>query len=334
MEAEKRSLKDIRRSTRRLAKAERKAERRPGLGSSVPLSVNLRKNFALYTMVLPGFVILLLFNYLPMYGIIMAFQDFRPMLGFTGSPWAGLRHFERIIGDPLFHRAFMNSVRLGILSLLISFPAPLVFALLLNEIRHAKFKRVVQTISYMPFFLSTVIIIGLLRDMLSYSGGAINIILESIGLSRIDFFMRADLFRGIFIGTGLWQSIGFGSILYLAAIAGVNPELYESARIDGANRLRMAFNITIPGIMPTFVILFILNIGTLLNNDWNTILLMYNPAIFSTADVVGTYVFRSGIEGTTQSYAAAVGLSMSIISVVMLTIANYVARWVGETSLW
>lgn len=329
------SRREVQKSARRLARAERKIERRPGLKSTVPLSVNLKKNFPLYTMVLPGFVILLLFNYLPMYGVIMAFQDFRPALGFTGSDWAGLRHFERIIADPLFNRAFMNSVFLGIWQLIISFPAPLIFALLLNEIRHNKYKRTVQTISYMPFFLSSVIIIGLLRDMLSYSGGAINIILDSIGFDRIDFFMRADMFRGIFIGVGLWQSVGFGAILYLAAIAGVNPELYESARIDGANRFQMAVSITLPSIMPTFVILFILNIGTLLNNDWNTILLMYNPAIYSTADVVGTYVFRIGIEGFGhQSYAAAVGLSMSLISVAMLTIANYIARWVGETSLW
>jgi len=270
-----------------------------------------------------------------MYGLVMAFQDFRPVSGFTGSDWAGLRHFQRILGDPLFHRAFMNNVRLGVLQLLISFPAPLVFALLLNEIRHNKYKRTIQTVSYMPFFLSTVIIIGLLRDMLSYSGGAVNLMLEWLGFARIDFFMRADLFRGIFISVGLWQSIGFGSILYLAAIAGVNPELYESARIDGANRLHMARHITIPGILPTFVILLILNIGTLLGNDWNTILLMYNPAIYSTADVVGTYVFRIGIEGFGhQSYAAAVGLSMSIIAVAMLSIANFIARRVGETSLW
>jgi len=327
--------KEIQKRTRRLAKAERELERRPGLRSTVPFPVYIKKNWPLYTMILPGFVILLLFNYLPMYGIVMAFQDFRPVLGFTGSDWAGLRHFDRIINDPLFHRAFRNNVILGIYQLFISFPAPLLFALLLNEIRHNKYKRTVQTVSYMPFFLSTVIIIGLLRDMLSYSGGAVNILLEWIGFARIDFFMRADMFRGIFIGVGLWSSIGFGSILYLAAIAGVNPELYESARIDGGNRLQMARYITIPGILPTFVILFILNIGTLLSNDWNTILLMYNPAIYSTADVVGTYVFRIGIEGFGhQSYAAAVGLSMSLISIAMLSIANFIARRVGETSLW
>jgi len=329
------SSKEIRKSARRLAKAEREAERKPHMKSNEPLLVNLKKNFALYTMILPGFLIFLLFNYLPMYGVVMAFQDFRPALGFTGSDWAGLRHFERILNDPLMHRAFMNSLILGLMQLVISFPAPLIFALLLNEIRHNGYKRTIQTVSYMPFFLSTVIVIGLLRDMLGYSAGAVNILREFLGFARIDFFMRADLFRGIFITQGLWQSIGFGSILYLAAIAGVNPELYESARIDGANRLKMAFYITLPGILPTFVILFILNIGTMLSNDWGTILLMYNPAIYSTADVVGTYVFRMGIEGFGhQSFAAAVGLFMSVLSVIMLTIANFIARKVGETSLW
>jgi len=332
-----RTRKEIQRSARRLAKMEREFERKPMLGSTQTWAVNLKKNWPLYTMVAPGFIILLLFNYLPMYGLVMAFQDFRPALGFTGSSWADpwFRHFERMVVDTLFHRAFRNTVILGLWQLLISFPAPIIFALLLNEIRHTKYKRFVQTVSYMPFFLSTVIIIGLMRDMFGLTGGVVNILLDTLGFNRIDFFMRPDLFRPMFIGVGIWSGVGFGAIMYLAAIAGVNPELYESARIDGANRLKQAWHITLPGILPTFVILFILNIGTLLNNDWNTILLMYNPAIYSTADVVGTYVFRVGIEGhAMQSYAAAVGLSMSIINVTLLVIANSIARRVGDSSLW
>lgn len=331
-----RTRKEIQKSARALERAEREIERKPRLRSNQSLLQNLKKNWSLYTMILPGFIILLLFNYLPMYGIIMAFQDFRPFHGFTGSEWAGLRHFERMIGDRLFHRAFFNSLRLGLWQLAISFPAPMIFALLINEIRHTPFKRIIQTVSYMPFFLSTVIIVGLMRDLFAYQAGIVNIFMDWLGLSRIDFFMRADMFRGMFIGMGLWASIGFGSILYLAAIAGVSPELYESAKIDGANRWQMALNITIPSILPTFVILLILNTGTLLNNDWNTILLMYNPGIFSTADVVGTYVFRIGIDAgfPMPSYAAAVGLSMSIIAVTLLSISNFIARRVGSTSLW
>ena len=299
-----------------------------------PLYKNLRKNAALYTMVLPGFVLILIFSYFPMYGVIMAFQNFRPMDGFFGSEFVGLRHFERIITDTLFRRAFMNSLWLGIYSIIFAFPAPILLALLFNEIRHSKYKRFAQTVSYMPFFLSTVIVVGLMRDMLSVSNGVVNIGLSAMGFDRIDFFLRAGWFRTLFIGSGIWQGVGYGSIIYLAAIAGINPELYESAVIDGGNRFRQAIHITIPSILPTVVILFIFSMGGILGNDWQRILLMYNPAIYSTADVVGTYVYRIGIEGGSQSYAAAVGLSMSVIGVVFLVVTNYVCKKLGETSLW
>ncbi|MCL2360244.1 MAG: ABC transporter permease subunit [Defluviitaleaceae bacterium] len=301
---------------------------------SAPIMKNLKKNAALYTMVLPGFLLILIFSYFPMYGVVMAFQNFRPMDGFFGSEFVGLRHFERIITDTLFRRAFMNSLWLGLYSVIFAFPAPILLALLFNEIRHNKYKRFVQTVSYMPFFLSSVIVIGLLRDMLSVSSGVVNIGLDAMGFDRIDFFLRADWFRTLFIGSGIWQGVGYGSIIYLAAIAGINPELYEAARIDGGNRFRQAIHITIPSILPTVVILFIFAMGGILGNDWQRILLMYNPAIYSTSDVVGTYVYRIGIEGGSQSYAAAVGLGMSVISVVFLVITNYICKKLGETSLW
>jgi len=285
-------------------------------------------------MVLPGFLLILVFAYFPMYGVVMAFQNFRPLQGFFGSEFVGLRHFERIISDTLFRRAFMNSLWLGIYSLIFSFPAPIILALLFNEIKHGKFKRFAQTVSYMPFFLSTVIVIGLLRDMLSVSNGVVNIALDALGFSRIDFFLRPGWFRPLFIGSGIWQGVGYSSIIYLAAIAGINPELYEAAIIDGGNRFRQIIHITIPSILPTIIILFIFAMGGILGNDWQRILLMYNPAIYSTADVVGTYVYRIGIEGGSQSYAAAVGLGMSVIGVIFLVVTNYVCKKLGETSLW
>jgi len=305
-----------------------------GKPNKVPLMKNLKKNAGLYTMVLPGFVLILVFSYFPMYGIVMAFQNFRPLDGFFGSEFVGLRHFERIWTDVLFRRAFMNSLWLGIYSLIFSFPAPILLALLFNEIKHSKYKRFAQTVSYMPFFLSSVIVVGILRDMLGLSGGVVNHGLEALGFARIDFFLNPGWFRTLFIGSGIWMGVGFGTIIYLAAIAGVSPELYESARIDGGNRLQQAVHITIPSIFPTITILFIFAVGGILGNDWQRILLMYNPAIFSTADVVGTYVYRVGIEGGSASYASAVGLSMSIIGVFLLILTNYVTKKLGQTSLW
>jgi putative aldouronate transport system permease protein len=228
----------------------------------------------------------------------------------------------------------MNSLWLGIYSIIFAFPAPILLALLFNEIKHNKYKRIAQTVSYMPFFLSSVIVVGLLRDMLGVTNGAVNIGLGAMGFNRIDFFLDPGWFRSLFIGSGIWMGVGYGSIIYLAAISGVSPELYESARIDGGNRLQQAVHITIPSILPTVIILFIFALGGILGNDWQRILLMYNPAIYSTADVVGTYVYRIGIEGGSASYAAAVGLSMSVISVFFLTATNFICKRLGETSLW
>lgn len=314
--------------------AKQKVEEKFKYKSPTTLQKNLKKNIALYSMILPGFVLILVFSYFPMYGITMAFQNFRPNLGFFNSPFVGLVHFERIFSDVLFRRAFWNTLILGILTIIFSFPAPIILSLLFNEIKHSKYKKFAQTVSYMPFFLSTVIVIGLLRDMLSVSTGAVNIGLAALGFERINFFLRADWFRTLFIGTGIWQGVGYGSIIYLAAISGINPELYEAAIIDGANRFKQVIYITIPSILPTIVILFIFAMGGILGNDWQRILLMYNPAIYSTSDVVGTYVYRMGIEGASASYAAAVGFSMSLISVVFLVVTNYAAKKLGETSLW
>lgn len=294
----------------------------------------IRAHFALYTMILPGFILFLVFAYFPMYGITMAFQDFKPTLGFFRSPYVGIKHFERLVSDPYFLKIFRNTVLLGLYSLIFGFPAPIILALLFNEIKHSGYKRVTQTISYMPHFLSTVIVIGLLRDLLTLNDGVINLLIDALGGKKIDFFTTARWFRTLYIGSGIWQGIGFSSIIYLAAISGVNPELYESAVIDGAGRLKQAFYITLPSILPTVVILFIFAIGGVLGNDFQKILLMYDPSTYSTADVIGTYVYRSGIEGASQSYSSAVGLFMALISLLILTITNKTAKKLGETSLW
>jgi putative aldouronate transport system permease protein len=304
------------------------------LGHKQGFVAYMRGHAALYSMLLPGFLMFLIFNYFPMYGITMAFQDFKPSLGFFRSPFIGLKHFERLISDPYFPKLLRNTILLGVYSLFFGFPAPILLALLFNEIKHTTYKRVTQTISYMPHFLSTVIVVGILRDMATMNDGIINMVIQNLGGQKINFFSTASWFRTLYIGSGIWQGVGFSSIIYLAAISGVNPELYESAVIDGASRTKQAVYITLPSILPTIVILFIFSVGGVLGNDFQKILLMYTPATYSTSDVISTYVYRSGIEGASQSYSAAVGLFMSLVSLLLLSATNSLSRKVGETSLW
>lgn len=294
----------------------------------------VKRNIVLYVMVLPGVLMLIIFNYFPMYGIVMAFQNFKPALGFFNSPWVGSLHFERLITDSQFIRTFKNTIILGVYTLFFTFPAPILLALMLNEIKHSAFKRVSQTISYMPYFLSTVIIVGIMKDMLSMNDGVVNNTIAWLGFSKIDFFTSPEWFRTLYIGSTFWQNIGFSSIIYLAALSGINPELYEAAKIDGAGRIKQIIYLTIPCIMPTIIILLIFAVGGIVGNDWQKILLIYNPATYTTSDVISTYVYRSGIEGASQSYASAVGLFNSVVSMILLVSTNYIARKAGETSLW
>lgn len=292
----------------------------------------IKKEGALYVMIIPAVVLIFLFNYIPMYGVLMAFQNHIPAKGITGSEWVGLKHFVSFFRDPFCGRIFKNTILLGAYSLLWGFPAPILLALLLNELRESKFKRIVQTVSYMPFFISTVIIIGLMNEIFSLSG-ILNQLISSLGGTVVSFMERPEWFRTMYIGSGIWSSVGYSSIIYLAAISGVNPELYESAILDGANRLQQARYITIPSIMPTVSIMFIMNAGSILSNDLQKILLMYSPATYETADVINTYVYRKGLLGGQYSYSAAVGLFMSLISFILLWITNTISRKMGSESL-
>lgn len=305
-----------------------------GAKSMMPFRKYFRMNIALYVMLIPGIVNLILFKYLPMYGIIVSFQDFVPKLGYFGSPFVGLKHFEAFFRDPFAFRVIRNTFLLGFYSLLFGFPAPILLALALNELRYPRFKRVVQTISYMPYFLSVVIVVGMVRDLVSATDGPINAAITAMGGKSISFLTSPGWFRTLYISSGIWQGIGFSSIIYLAAMAGINPEMYEAAVIDGAGRLQQVRYITLPSIAPTITILFILAVGGILGNDFQKILLLYNSRVYSTADVVSTYVYRAGIEGSSFSYASAVGLLLNIISLFFLVSANWVSRRVGETSLF
>ena len=294
----------------------------------------MAKQKILICMVLPAFLVVLIFNYLPMYGVLMAFQDYKIALGIAHSPWVGLKHFEAFLSNPLASRTIINTVLLGVYSFLWSFPAPIILAVLINEIPSRHFKKIVQTISYLPYFLSTVIVVGMFKDFAAIDGGFFNEILGFFGIGPINFFSESGWFRTLFISSGIWQGIGWGTIIYLAALAGVDVELYEAATIDGANRFQRIAHITLPCIMPTVVILMIMNIGGILGNDYQKVMLMYSPKIYDVADVIGTYTFREGIENAKYSYTTAVGLFQSVLSFLLLFLANTISRKLSDVSLW
>jgi putative aldouronate transport system permease protein len=293
-----------------------------------------RRDLPLYLMAVPGLLNLAVFKFLPMYGVIIAFQQYNPALGIFGSRWVGFQHFVRFFNDPYCYRILRNTLVLGFYSLVFGFPAPIILALLLNEVRFSGAKRVMQTVSYMPHFLSTVIVVGLLIDLTSLSQGKVNDLIALFGGTRINFMGRPEWFRLLYVSSGIWQGVGFGSIIYLAALSGVNPELYEAAIIDGANRWQQMVNITIPCIMPTVTILLILAVGGIVGNDFQKIFLMYNPSTYETADVVSTYVYRAGIEGASFSYSSAVGLFLAAIAFVFLFVTNKIAKTASTFSLW
>jgi putative aldouronate transport system permease protein len=300
-----------------------------------PLISNLKRNWTLYTMVLPGVLLILLFSYIPMYGVVMAFERFKPTLGFFHSPWANpwYKYFVQLFTDVYFGRLLKNTLLLGLYSLLWGFPAPIILALLFNEIKHSKFKRVAQTVSYMPYFLSTVVVIGIMKILLA-TDGPINALLGNFGTSISNVFLAPEAFRSLYVGSGIWATVGYSSIIYLAAIAGINSEQYEAAVMDGASRLQQMFHITIPSLFPTITILLILSVAGIVGNDYQKILLIYNEATYTTGDVLGTYVYRVGVEGESRSYAAAAGLFTSVFAFVLLYLTNLFARKFSETSLW
>lgn len=286
-------------------------------------------------MVVPALMFIFVFSYIPMSGILIAFKDYDIFQGFASSPWVGLDNFKEFLHADEFRTVIRNTLGISFLKLLIGFPAPIVLALMLNEVRIPIFKRVVQTISYLPHFLSWVIVSGFVLTMLSADYGSLNIALEKLNLidEPVNWLTIPNYFWAILIATGLWKGIGFGSIVYLAAIAGVNPELYEAASIDGASRFRKIFSITIPCIMPVVSIFLILAIGDLLSAGFEDILLLQSDIVRDVSDVLDTYVYRVGIKNSLFSYAAAVGLFKAVVSVILLTVANALARKSGN-SLW
>jgi putative aldouronate transport system permease protein len=278
-------------------------------------------------------VFLLIFRYGPMLGNVIAFRRFRPGGSIFGEEWVGLLYIEMFVNDPMFWHVFGNTVTIGALTLIVGFPLPIVLALLLNEVRKKAFKRVVQSISYLPHFLSVVIVAGMVMQLLSLQG-TVNQITEAVGGEAIPFLQRPEWFRVIYVGSEVWQTLGWGTILYLAALTTVDASLYEAARIDGANRWRQTWHVTLPGIRPTMITLLILNIGTFLNVGFEKVLLLYSPLTYATGDVISTYLYRVGLVSNNLSYAAAIGLFQACIGLVMVLSANLISRRMTGASLW
>ena len=295
---------------------------------------HLKREWQLYVLLAPTVIWFLVFLYKPMYGLQIAFKDYSVFKGITESPWVGLEHFYTLFENDQFLRAICNTVMISGVSLIFGFPVPIILALMFNEILNAKFKRTAQTIVYLPHFISAVIIAGIVITAFSPSTGVVNLFLNALGYDSVYFLTKPEWFRTIFVGTGIWQEAGFSSIVFLAAIAGVNPSLYESAVVDGASRWQMMWKITLPCILPTVIIMLIIRIGNILEVGFEMIIMLYQPATYETADVISTFIYRQGIQAAQYDLAAAAGLFNAIIAFILVMTANKISRRVSSTSLW
>jgi putative aldouronate transport system permease protein len=284
-------------------------------------------------MAIPVVVYFVIFAYKPMYGLIIAFQNYRPTLGFIRSPWVGLRHFTNFFKDVYFFRLLRNTFSISFFSILFGFPAPILLALLLNELKNVVFKRTVQTITYMPYFISMVVVCSLIR-IYSSTNGIFSQIAVFFGGGAKNYLTIAKYFLPVYVVSGIWQSIGWNSIIYLAALTGIDQEQYEAATIDGAGRFRRMRHITLPNLLPTIMVLFILRMGSILNVGFEKIILLYNEGIYETADVISSYVYRRGILEASYSYATAVGLFNSLVNILFLVAANKLSRKFTESGLY
>lgn len=297
------------------------------------LGRDLKRNKALYLWILPVVVYYFIFHYIPMGGIIMAFQDYDPYLGILGSPWVGFKHFIDFFTGDYFWRLLRNTVTISFSSLIFGFPMPIILALLLNEVRNKAFMRSVQTITYMPHFISLVVMVGLLKDFTGVDG-IIGKIYASITGSEISMMATPGCFVPLYVASNIWQGAGWDSIIYLAALAGIDTQLYEACKIDGGGRWRQLFTVTLPGILPTIITLLILRLGGILSVGSEKIILMYNEMTYETADVISSYVYRVGLQNFEWSYGAAVGIFNSIVNILFLIGANYISKKTTETSMW
>lgn len=303
-------------------------------GSFATLMRDVSRDKWLYLMLLPGVIYFLLFKYVPMYGVTMAFQDYKPYLGFFDSPWVGFKHFERFFSEPQFAMLFRNTLILSIYNLVFFFPVPIILALMLNEVRHSKFKNFVQTLVYIPHFISWVAVVGVFYILFTTENGILNELLYQITGNKIAFLLEAEWFRTMIVSQSIWKEAGWGTIIFLAALAGVDLQQYEAARIDGANRWHQLWHITLPAIRSTIIILFILRLGSFLDNGFEHIFLMITPTNREVGEVFDTYVYTKGMTQAQYSYSAAVGLFKSAIGLLLVLGSNWMAKKFGEEGIY
>lgn len=299
----------------------------------VRLKEDIVRNRVLYIMVLPVLIYYILFAYLPMYGITIAFQDYDPALGYTGSPWVGLQNFKDFFKSVYFLRILKNTLHISLASIIFGFPAPIILALLINEVTSKKYMKTVQTITYLPHFISLVVVCGIIKSFTG-TNGIITQIVSKFTNDSTSLLMKPNAFVPVYIISEIWQGIGWGSIIYIAALAGVDTQLYEAASLDGCGRLRQVLHVSIPGILPTIVIMLILRMGSVLNVGYEKIILLYNPSTYETADVISTFTYRKGLQEFEWSYGSAVGLFNSAVNVIFLLGTNMLSRKLTESSLW
>lgn len=302
-------------------------------GMKTRIAREWQRNYIFYLLFIPVFLYYLIFAYKPLYGALMAFQDYSPAAGVSGSPWVGFKHFETFFGSYYFGRLLKNTLTISFSSLIFGFPAPIILALLMNEIKSKTFKKTVQTVSYLPHFISLVVVCSMIKKF-TMDTGVINDIIAFFGGERVTFLNFPEYFVPVYIISEIWQTVGWSSIIYLAALSGISQELYEAAMIDGAGRWKQTLHVTIPGILPTIVIMLILRMGSIISVGSEKIILLYNPMTMKTADVISSFVYRKGIQEQSWSYSAAIGLFNSVVNFIFLVCTNKFSKKVSDTSLW
>lgn len=298
------------------------------------LLLQIFRDRQLYLLLIPFLLYYILFVFRPMGGMVIAFKDYGLYKGIAGSPWVGLKHFREFFQSEFFGRTLKNTLCISLYQLLFGFPLPIILALLLNEVSSKKYKSVVQTFSYIPYFVSTVVIAGMVTLFLSPSNGVVNIILSKLGFDKIYFLTKSEYFRSIYTITNIWVGLGYNSIVYISALSGVDQELYEACKIDGGGRWRQTLSVTLPGILPTIVTMFLIQIGNILNVGYELIILLYQPATYDTADTISTYIYRMGIEKANYSLSTAVGFFNSMVGFILVACANYISNKVNDVGLW
>lgn len=302
--------------------------------SRMDVRKRLRASWILYCFLLPSVAYFIIFNYIPMYGLQIAFRDYRATAGFFGSPWVGLKHLERFLLGPRFWQLFRNTLSLSFAQLVFGFPVPVVLALLLNQLANVKYKRVVQTITYAPRFISLPVMVGMLGIFLSPHTGLVNYAVRAIGIEPVFFMGRPELFLPVFVGSGIWQFAGWGAIIYLAALTSINPELYDAAVVDGASKAARIWYIDVPGILPTVTVVLLLRLGQLMNAGFQKALLMQNSLNLNVSELINTYVYKQGLLQGNFSFATAVGLFNTVINLILLTTFNRLAKRLGQEGIW